>query len=403
MPETATGARTFVNEPLVSHSFPQRMNILLAPDKFRGSLTATEACQAMTEGIREAYPEAHIVALPLSDGGEGFLETLVEATQGTYHEVSCHDPLMRPITARWGESGDGTTAFIEMATASGLALLQPEEYQASQTTTYGTGELMRAAMASGIKKLVLGIGGSATTDGGIGMAQALGWNFCDSDGRTLPPVGASLPSIHSIHPPEQPAYAGVEIVVASDVTAPLFGPEGAAFVYSPQKGAGTQEVENLDAGLQQLAGVVSRTSVGISSLENKPGAGAAGGLGFGLMAFCGAHLRPGAELVMELVGLDLLLKKAELILTGEGKLDTQSLQGKLIGRLCDKAKPRNIPVLALCGTLAAPPTELRKLGLSYATSILTGPVDLPTALRTAYERLGEASFWAIHWYVTQKK
>lgn len=372
------------------------MKIILAPDKFRGSLTASQACEAMAAGVREACPEAIIQSIPLSDGGEGFLETLVQATQGTFHEVQAHDPLMRKITTSYGISGDKQTAFIEMATVSGLALLQPDEYQATQTTTFGTGEVLKAAIRSGVRKVILGIGGSASTDGGIGLALALGWQFFDKNGQLLPPNGASLLHIHRIESPSPDS--AVELLIASDVTAPLFGPTGAAHVYGPQKGASPEEVELLDEGLKNLAKKVADQGLGIGSLAEVPGAGAAGGLGFGLMAFAGAKIRPGAELVMELTGFQEVLSTADLVLTGEGKLDEQSLQGKLIGRICQEAQKQQIPVLALCGTLAAKPSRLKEMGLSYATSILNSPMDLNKALETAAEQLREASFWAVHWY-----
>lgn len=376
------------------------MQIILAPDKFRGSLTASQACEAMAAGIREALPEAIIHSLPLSDGGEGFLETLVQATHGSLHPITCHDPLMRKIEACYGISGDGQTAFIEMATVSGLALLKPEEYQAMQTSTYGTGELLKAAIEAGVKKVILGIGGSATTDGGIGMAQALGWQFFDENDQLVEAKGASLSTIHRIESPANPS--DVELIIASDVTAPLFGPSGAAYVYGPQKGASPEEVELLDKGLCNLAARIAEKGLGINSLAEVPGAGAAGGLGFGLMAFAGATIRPGAELVMELTGFQNALSNADLILTGEGKLDEQSLQGKLIGRICQEAQKRQIPVLALCGTLAAKPAQLQAMGLTYAASILRSPVSLEEALQTAAERLREASFWAVHLYCVGK-
>ncbi|WP_106636725.1 glycerate kinase [Siphonobacter sp. SORGH_AS_0500] len=377
------------------------MKIILAPDKFRGSLTASQACEAMAAGVREACPEAIIQSLPLSDGGEGFLETLVQATQGTFHDVQAHDPLMRNLSASYGISGDRQTAFIEMATVSGLALLNSNEYQATQTSTYGTGELLKAAIQAGVSKVILGIGGSATTDGGMGMAQALGWQFFNEKDQLLEPTGASLILIHRIEPPS--FLPEVELLIASDVTAPLFGATGAAQVYGPQKGASPEEVALLDKGLQNLAQKVAEKGLGISSLAEVPGAGAAGGLGFGLMAFAGAKIRPGAALVMELTGFQEVLSDADLILTGEGKLDEQSLQGKLIGRICETAQQRNIPVLALCGTLAAQPSQLKALGLSYAASILRSPVPLEEALQTAAERLREASFWAVHLYCVGKK
>lgn len=375
------------------------LNILLCPDKFRGSLSAPEACRAMTEGIRAAIPDAYIRSLPLSDGGEGFLETLTEALGGAIQHWTASDPLGRPILAEAGIAGE--VAVIEMARASGLALLAPDERSAGQTTTYGTGELIREAVSRGATHLMLGIGGSATTDGGIGMAAALGWRFLDADGQDLHPSGSSLRKIATILPPEEDLLKGIRVTVASDVTAPLDGPDGAACVYGPQKGASPEDVADLDAGLAHLADVVRDTLP--QDYRLFPGAGAAGGLGYGLLTFCGAELRPGADLVMELLGFDDLLPDADLILTGEGKLDTQSLQGKLIGRICERAAKSEIPVLALCGTLDADPVALRELGLSYAASILRRPASLDQALASAYDALKEAAFWTAELYRTASR
>lgn len=353
----------------------------------------------MTEGIRAAIPDASVRSLPLSDGGEGFLETLTEALGGTItlHQVS--DPLGRPVPAGIGLAG--TIAVIEMARASGLALLAREERDALQTTTFGTGELIRQAISMGATEIFLGIGGSATTDAGIGMASALGWSFRDASGTDLSPSGGNLRKICSVHPPVNALTDGVRITVASDVTAPLDGPDGAAYVYAPQKGASPGEVAELDAGLAHLAKIVRQTL--IHDFRAFPGAGAAGGLGYGLLTFCGAELKPGADLVMELLGFDALLPDTDLILTGEGKLDTQSLQGKLIGRICERAGMAGVPVAALCGTLEADPAALRASGLSYAASILRQPVSLDEALTSAYDALGQAAFWAVELYRTASR
>ncbi|MFT4031573.1 MAG: glycerate kinase [Siphonobacter sp.] len=362
------------------------MTIILSPDKFRGSLTAFEVCNAMEAGIRAALPEAEIIKAPLSDGGEGFLDVLVTNLNGKLLEVECHDPLMRPIKATFGIAQD--TAFIEMAQASGLALLKKEEQNPLKTTTYGTGELILAAIKQGVRRIILGIGGSATSDGGIGMAAALGWKFLDDTGQELAPTGENLNRIQHIQKPELPL--GAEVLIASDVSVPLYGPEGAAYVFGPQKGADTSAIQHLDAGLRHLANCLA----GIHSLSSaQAGAGAAGGLGYGLRVFCNAQIRPGVELVMELIGYEQLLQKADLVITGEGKLDSQTIQGKLISGICQKAG--RVPVVALCGTLSASPMALRKMGLRYATSVLTAPITLEEALETAYEQVRDATYWLV--------
>lgn len=366
------------------------LKILLSPDKFRGSMTAAEACEALQAGIRRALPDAKVVSIPLADGGEGTLDVLLRATGGGKRATRCHDPLGRPTEAEFGLSGDGKTAFVELASASGLHHLAPHERDALRANTYGTGELLRAALEAGATRIVLGVGGSASTDGGTGLAAALGYRFFNDENRALRPCGETLGQIARIDA-SNVAFdvSTITVDVACDVTAPLFGPEGAACVYGPQKGATPAQVELLDEGLRNLARL-------LPGFDAVPGAGAAGGTGFGAMAFLNAQLRSGIDLVMELTRFDHHLDGVDVIVTGEGKLDAQTLQGKLIGGICQRAGARGIPVVALCGTLDADPEALRAMGLAYAASILPRPMSLPEALAEGPTLLENAAFFVVN-------
>jgi glycerate kinase len=355
------------------------VKIVLAPDKFRGSLTATEVCAAMSEGIRQVIPNAEIIALPMADGGEGTAEILTLITGGQMLSQEVADPLGRPIQASYGLSSQ--TAYIEMATASGLKLLSEKERNPLKTSTYGTGQLIQSAVKKGAKRLVLGIGGSATTDAGIGMAAALGWKFLDANNQEVAPTGENLIRIEQIIPPSQP-IADLHIEVACDVNAPLFGPEGAAYLYAPQKGATPITVKQLDEGLQHLSAVVQRDFG--KNLAQTAGAGAAGGLGFGALFFLNATLKEGIKIVMEQTEFHKHLLGANLVLTGEGKIDEQTLQGKLIAGIAQAAQAQNIPSVALCGTLLVSPQDIQRIGLSYAVSILPRPMTLNEAIVYAY-------------------
>ncbi|GAA4401330.1 glycerate 3-kinase [Nibrella viscosa] len=367
------------------------MKILLAPDKFRGSLTARQVCDAMMEGIRLAAPDADIVALPLADGGEGTAEVLTDATHGCWHTVPVLDPLGRAIQAGFGTSADGKTAFIEMAQASGLRLLDPSEHNPLQTSTYGTGQLIQHAVALGVTHIVLGIGGSATNDAGMGLAAALGWQFLDQNGQELIPSGAALQQIKQINPPTRsPLPDELTVSVACDVTNPLYGLNGAAAIYGPQKGASPAMVAELDKGLQQIATLIQQQFG--TDLAEVPGAGAAGGLGAGALFFLKAELKEGVRLVMDEVRFDQHLAGTDLVLTGEGKTDRQTLQGKLLKGIADRANAVGIPVVALCGTLDLTPEEVIATGLTAAFSILSRPQPLTEALQNGYRDVQQATF-----------
>jgi glycerate 2-kinase len=368
------------------------MKILLAPDKFRGSLTAPEVCQAMTDGIYMVSPDIEVVSLPMADGGEGTLDLLLWYSKGQKIIEKVHDPLGRIIEAEYGISADGKTAFIEMATTSGLRLLSKEERNPLKTSTLGTGELIKAAINRGVENIIMGIGGSATNDAGIGMAKALGWQFFDENGIELEPIGENLIKIQDIKAPL--SNNQITVTVACDVTNPLHGENGAAYIYGPQKGADNEAIKLLDAGLKNIENRI------ISKQKSSPlgirGLGAAGGLGFGSVVFLDAELKEGVKLLMDFCGFDKHLDNVDLIITGEGKVDNQTLQGKLIKGITDKASEKNIPIAAICGTLAVNPKELKEIGITYANSILTHPMDLDEALQMGYEGVKNAAYYLVN-------
>ena len=366
------------------------MRVILAPDKFRGSLTARQVTNAMEEGVRQVWPDAELVALPLADGGEGTAQVLTEATSGTWHTAVVSDPLGRPVEAGFGLSGDGHTAFIEMAAASGLALLTHNERRTLQTSTVGTGELIRYAINLGVSHIVLAIGGSATTDAGIGMASALGWKFLDGRGKSLRAIGQSLPRLSRIIAPAVSNLSSITFSVACDVTNPLYGTSGAAYVYGPQKGATARELQWADMGLRRFADVVQEQYT--VDVANRAGAGAAGGLGAGALFFLNATLRPGVDVVLDAVDFDRHVRQANLVLTGEGKLDRQTLQGKVLKGVADRGRLAHVPVVALCGTLDLGPADIDALGLTAAFSVLNRPQLLDEAILTADADVRAATF-----------
>lgn len=367
------------------------MNILVAPDKFRGSLEAAEVCDAVTDGVKKAYPNAKVTAIPLADGGEGTSKILTQVTGGWEVSVTVMDPLNRQIKATYGISGDHEVAFIEMAAASGLGLLKAEERNPLRTSTFGTGQLIVDALNRGVKKIILGIGGSATTDGGIGMAEALGYAFKDAEGQTLLPNGESLTKIASIDRHNaDPRLSLVSVVVACDVTNPLFGKDGAAFVYGPQKGADPEMVVQLDLGLQNLAQVAARAFG--SDVSQVSGAGAAGGLGAGCMWFLNAELKEGISIVIEQCDIASLVANADLVITGEGKVDEQTLAGKVVKGLAGLCKSHRVPLAVVCGTLQITPEQAMDAGMTYAVSVLNRPMDLNAAQSEAFKLVSDATF-----------
>ncbi|GAB3172154.1 glycerate kinase [Telluribacter humicola] len=378
------------------------MHILIAPDKFRGSLEAEEVCQAAKEGILLAYPEAEVTTVPMADGGEGTTSVLTRNAGGTLVAAQVSDPLGRSISAEYGISADGATAYLEMASASGLRLLAPQEYNPLHTTTYGTGELLRHALDRGVRTIILGIGGSATTDGGIGMAAALGYKFLDGAGAVLPPIGNSMSAIASIDSSEvDTRLRQVSVVVACDVTNPLYGERGAAYIYGPQKGADEAMVRQLDAGLRNLAQVAATTFE--EDISQMPGAGAAGGVGAGALWFLNAKLREGVRIVMEQTRLAEKIEQADLVITGEGKVDQQTLSGKLVKGLADLCQEKQVPLAVVCGTLLISPAEAQEAGITYAVSVLNRPQSLEAAQSVAFERVREATFHLVRLFYSGMK
>jgi glycerate kinase len=326
------------------------MRVLVAPDKFRGTLTAPQAAHAIETGWLRTRPGDRVVILPMADGGEGTLDALVAALDGRVETARVHGPLGDPVDASFGSvrAEEGLTAVVEMARASGLHLVSEARRDPMRASTHGTGEVIVAALERRPMRIIVGIGGSATNDGGAGMAQPLGVRLFDAEDQPIPPGGAGLLRLARIDASAtHPAIRTVTFIVASDVDNPLTGPRGASWVFGPQKGASPEDVVVLDRALAHLAAIVAR-DLGVD-LRDAPGAGAAGGLGFGLMAFCGAKLRSGVEVVMDAVGFDRHLANADLVITGEGKLDEQSLHGKVPDGVLRAAKERGVRAAVLCG------------------------------------------------------
>jgi len=362
------------------------MHVLIACDSFKDALDAENVCAAIARGLKSAHPGIETTQMPLSDGGEGVLDILRKALALKSVDVPATDPLGRPVTASYGLSEDGQTALVEMATASGLQMLTLQERNPLLTSTYGTGQLLADARARGARTALLAIGGSATNDAGIGMAAALGWQFLDANGGAVKPDGGNLQQIARIIPPSTPIFDKVEVLC--DVTNPLYGPNGAAWIYGPQKGGNQESLTHLDAGLRHIA-ALAEAQLGKPGLAEVPGAGAAGGLGFGGMAFLDATLKRGIEMVLDLVGFDEAVKRADLVITGEGHIDGQSLQGKLIQGVCQRAG--GAPVVALCGKLSASQGDVHAVGLAGAHCINTMQRPLDEMLAATGENLERAA------------
>ena len=369
----------------MTHSARQSLTVVIAPDSFGGALDSVGVAAAIASGWSNVRPDDKLLRRPMADGGEGTLaavaDALGEATERRSIETT--DALGRPVTAAWLLVDDGHGAFVEMAAASGLAHLAPDERtpaNARLASSRGTGDLIRAALDAGVERVTVGLGGSATTDGGSGLLRALGGRFLDSSGVDLPEGGAALASLDrvDVHGLD-PRLATVRLVVASDVTNPLCGPRGAAATYGPQKGADPDAVAELDAALTTYGRAIERSTGRL--VADLPGAGAAGGTTAGLLGFTDARVRPGVEVVAELVGLADALDRADLVITGEGRADEQTLQGKTAMGIAALARPRNTPVALLCGALGPGAQALdAATALSVVQPILDRPTDLETAM-----------------------
>jgi glycerate kinase len=366
------------------------MRMLIAPQEFKGSLTARKAAEAIGRGAERAAPDADLDLLPLSDGGPGFVEAMHAALGGERRTVTVRDPLGRPVSADFALVDSGRTAVIEMAEAAGLKRLRVDERDTGRASTLGVGDLVRAALDAGARRLLIGIGGSATNDGGAGMAQALGARLLDADGRELPPGGAALARLRRIDVRTFFArIADCDVIAATDVRNPLCGPEGASAVFGPQKGADPATVAALDAALENYAAIIAR-DLG-ADVRDLPGAGAAGGLGAGLVAFLGARLQPGFLMVSEATGLPDRLRAANLVLTGEGRLDGQTGYGKTVAGVAALGSEAGVPVVALCGGLAGGWQSLLGSGLTAAFSIAPGPLSEDTMREGAAALLADAA------------
>ncbi|WP_276168148.1 glycerate kinase [Zobellia alginiliquefaciens] len=367
------------------------MKIVIAPDKYKGSLTGFEFCSAVEEGLRHVFQEAEIVLMPLADGGDGTIDVVKHYIQGEKITITVNDPLFRPISASYLYAPESHIAYIEMAEASGLKLLEDADRNCMNTTTFGTGELIADALERGAKEVILGIGGSATNDGGMGMANALGYKFKADFSIDLEPIGSNLDKVKSIDTTNvHPALADAKFKIACDVSNKFYGKNGAAKIYAAQKGASEEEIEILDKGLKSFATVISETyNIKVQKIE---GSGAAGGIGGGAVVFLRGELTSGIELVKGLAQFDEAISDADWIITGEGQLDEQTLSGKTINGVVTSAKKKNVPVAALCGSVSISIDQQDKFGLTYVNSIVRGVSTLPEAMVSSFENLKNASY-----------
>jgi glycerate kinase len=363
------------------------MRILVAADSFKDALPAADVCAAIAAGLRQRDTPLSITEFPLADGGEGTGEILRRHFQLDVVTVETLDARLKPITAQFGIARDKSIAIVELASASGLQLLEPHQRNPLSTSTLGTGKLIDAAISAGAQQIVLCIGGSATNDGGIGIATALGWRFLDAANRDIVPVGGNLLGIRTILPPAREIKTPVDVLC--DVTNPLTGTNGATQIYARQKGADDFAVQLLETGLTHLSTLVREQQISIASPDD-PGAGAAGGVGYGAKVFLNAQLHRGIEYILNAVNFDTALADVDVVITGEGRLDAQTAHGKLIQGVCQRAKRLGKPVIALCGEVLASAQELNEMGLQRAVCINDG-LSMQDALERTEERLVRAA------------
>ncbi|KEA53728.1 MULTISPECIES: glycerate 2-kinase [Mangrovibacter] len=362
------------------------MKIVIAPDSYKESLSATQVAQAIEKGFREIFPDAEYVSVPVADGGEGTVDAMITATQGIRMNSPVTGPLGQQVMAEWGISGDGKTAFIEMAQASGLALVPPEQRNPLLTTSRGTGELILHALEKGAQNIIIGIGGSATNDGGAGMVQALGARLTDEAGDEIGFGGGSLLQLRNIDISNlDPRLAHCVINVACDVTNPLLGEYGASRIFGPQKGATESMIRTLDCNLDHFADVIKDTLN--VDVKNVPGAGAAGGMGAALMSFLGAELRSGIEIVTEALNLEEHIHDCTLVVTGEGRLDSQSIHGKVPVGVASVAKKYHKPVIGIAGSLTKDVAVVHQYGIDAVFSVLSSISSLEEAFRGAFDNI----------------
>ncbi len=365
------------------------MKIVLAPDSFKGSLSSSQICQCLAEGLTNVLPKSNIINMPMADGGEGTVQALVNATGGEIVKKEVTGPTGKPVMAFFGILGHNKTAVIEMSAASGLPLVPDGQRNPMHTTTYGTGELIKAALDYGCRELIVGIGGSATNDGGAGMAQALGFKLLDGKGEEIGPGGMGLLKLEKIDSStKDPRLGHAKITVACDVDNPLCGKNGASKVYGPQKGATPKMVQQLDEALYDFSKVVHR-DLG-SDILNLPGSGAAGGLGGGLVAFVNASLKRGIDIVIKASGLEKEIKEADLVITGEGKMDSQTFSGKTPHGVMRVASKHKVPVIAVTGWIDDDLCHFTENGFVTVLSICPGPISLDKAINSSYTYTVEA-------------
>ena len=366
------------------------MRVVVAPDSYKGSVSAVGVAAALERGVLRVFPQAEVRKIPIADGGEGTVEALVTATGGKIRQERVRGPLGEAVEAYWGILGDGETAVIEMAAASGLPLVPSERRDPRITTTYGTGELIRAALDAGLRRIIIGIGGSATNDGGTGMAQALGAKFLAADGTELPPGGGALAKLKTMDLSGLDSrLAATEITVACDVDNPLCGSRGASAVFGPQKGATPAMVAELDSALAHFAECArAATERDVADLA---GAGAAGGLGAGLLFFTPAKLRPGVEIVLEAVKFADVVKEAAFVITGEGRTDFQTAYGKAPVGVAKVAKQFGVPVFCISGGLGDGADDVLAQGIDATMSICSRPLSLEECMRDGATLIEEAA------------
>ncbi|MFO8143422.1 MAG: glycerate kinase [Dehalococcoidales bacterium] len=375
------------------------MKVVIAPQGFKGSLSALQVARAIGRGVEKAIPDAENIIVPMADGGEGTIQAIVNAVGGEIVSVDVTDPTGSRITAGWALLSDGITAVIEMASASGLELVPEGRRDPLITSTYGTGELIIDALDNGCRKFIIGVGGSATNDGGAGMAQALGINLIDKRGESLAPGGAALIELEKIDTAGMdPRLAECDIILASDVTNPLCGPDGASFTYGPQKGATPEMTAELDRALEHYAAVI-KGKLGID-VKNKPGAGAAGGLGAGMMAFINARMVPGIDIVIEATDLAGKMEGASLVFTGEGRIDAQTSYGKTAVGVARKAGQFGLPAIAIVGEIGSGYPAVYQEGIDAIFSIAPGPISYGRCVQMAERLISDVAERATRLFVS---
>ncbi|ACB84456.1 glycerate kinase [Natranaerobius thermophilus] len=376
--------------------------VILAPDSYKNCLEAKDVATAMERGVHRYNKNLETIKLPLSDGGEGLIKSLVYATDGELYSQKVTGPLGYEVTACWGLLGDNETAVIEMAEAAGLQLVTKENLDPKITTTYGTGELIKDALNTGCSKLIIGIGGSATNDGGVGMAQALGIEFFDDKGKPLKYGGQELLKLSEIDlSGMDPKLHDIDIRVACDVTNPLIGPQGASQIFGPQKGGQSKDIELLDNALSHFHDIIEKELN--KDVKDIPGSGAAGGMGAGLIAFMGAELKSGIDLVMEVLNFENQIKDADIVITGEGSFDSQTLFGKVPHGVAKKAKKHKIPTFVVAGNIKEDLQEFHHHGITGYFSIIPGPIDEDQAFDRAEELLENTTHQIIRTFYAGKK